>query len=189
MKKTLITSVTAFAIILSAGASTAGPLRDHGQRGFAHKVHSSVSQTVNHTDGMANTFQTTNSSGFSFDLLSERHLGQNNLSATLQYPAIDSNWSRDLPDVDLIGIDAGGYAFEDGTRLNWGQNQESQMLGQVEEDGRYLIGSVIIVAVGFGVIIEGFAETIYDIACPRGNLGPAECYQFWNAGELGPAAM
>lgn len=53
MKKTLITSVTAFAIILSAGTSTAGPLRDHSQRGFAQKVHSSVSQTVNHADGMA----------------------------------------------------------------------------------------------------------------------------------------
>ncbi|WP_271952787.1 hypothetical protein [Ruegeria faecimaris] len=133
MKKTLITSVTAFAIVLSAGTSTAGPLRDHSQRGFAHKVHSSVSQTVNHADGMANTYQTTNSSGFGFALPSERHLGQNNLSATQQNPAINPNWSWDLSDVNVIGTDTGGYAIEDGIRLNWGQFKKTKCLVKLKK--------------------------------------------------------
>ncbi|WP_298934630.1 hypothetical protein [uncultured Ruegeria sp.] len=59
MKKTLITSVTAFAILLSAGTSMAGPLRDHGQRGFARDIRSSVSQARNQADGMAYTQRAT----------------------------------------------------------------------------------------------------------------------------------
>ncbi|WP_299546876.1 hypothetical protein [uncultured Tateyamaria sp.] len=189
MKKALITSVTAFAIILSAGTSTAGPLGDLGQHGFAPKVHSSVSQSVNHADGMTNTHHTTHSSGFDFDLHSERQLGQNNLSATLQNPAINSNWDWDFPDGDMIGIDAGEYTTDGSIHLNWEQNQDSQPLGQSVDPNQYLIGSVFIVAAGMGFMIKGLAELTYEIACPRGNLGPAECFAFWNAGKLGPVAM
>ncbi|KIC42194.1 hypothetical protein RA27_02015 [Ruegeria sp. ANG-R] len=53
MKKTLITSATAFAIVLSAGMSMAGPLRDHGQRGTVHDARSTISQAINHSDRIA----------------------------------------------------------------------------------------------------------------------------------------
>ncbi len=167
----------------------AGPFGDHGQHGFAQKVHSSVAQRVNPADGMANTHQTTESSGFGFDSPSEHYFGRNNLSVNSQYPATNLNWSWGLPEVDEIGVDTGGYTIEDGMLLNWEQNKESQPLGQSADSGRYALGSVIIVAVGLGVVYKGFAELMYDIACPRGNLSPAECYLFWNAGKLGPAAM
>jgi hypothetical protein len=180
MKKKLITYVTAFAIILSAGTSTAGPLRETGQRGFAHKVYSSASQTFNHAYGTANNLQSTKSSGIYFDLPSKRNKGLNNLSATLQYSAISPSWSWDFSDLDVIGTDTGGYAIEEGIRLTWGPNQEGQLPGQVEEDGRYLIGSLFLVAVGYGVIVEGYLEIAYDIFCPRGNLSPIECYAFYN---------
>ncbi len=58
MKKTLITSVTAFAFVVNAGMSVAGPLRDHGQSGFASKARTSVSQALNNSDWMPHTFQT-----------------------------------------------------------------------------------------------------------------------------------
>ncbi len=58
MRKTLITSVTAFAIILSAGMSMAGPLRDHSQRSNAHDVRSAVSQTRTHGDTKPKYHQT-----------------------------------------------------------------------------------------------------------------------------------
>ncbi|KIC41106.1 hypothetical protein RA27_10715 [Ruegeria sp. ANG-R] len=153
MKKAIIASATVFALVASAGMSTAGPLRDHGQRGFAHNVHASVSQTLNHADGMANTHQTTKSSGFSFDLPSERHLGQNNRFATEQYPTINPNWGWDLSNADVIGNDAGGYAIEDDIRLNWGQNQVSPLLGQGEDDSRdarTVAAKAAVVAVAYG---------------------------------------
>lgn len=53
MKKTLITSATAFAIVLSAGMSMAGPLRDHGQRGTVHDARSTISQAISHSDRIA----------------------------------------------------------------------------------------------------------------------------------------
>ncbi len=84
MKKTLITSVTAFAIVLTAGMAMAGPLRDHGQRGLTHDARSSISQTRNHTDRTANTHQSTNLSDSSFELSSARDLGQTSLSSTQQ---------------------------------------------------------------------------------------------------------
>ncbi|WP_299546867.1 hypothetical protein [uncultured Tateyamaria sp.] len=65
MKKTLITSITAFAIVLSAGMSMAGPLGDHGFGGKAHDVRSSVSQAVKQADRTANTHQTTTVTGSS----------------------------------------------------------------------------------------------------------------------------
>jgi len=150
MKKALITSITALAIILSAGTSTAGPLREHGQRGFAHKAHSSASQTFNNFYGTAKNLQTAKSSGTNFDLPSERIKGLNNLSATLQNPAINPSWSWDLSNVGLTGTDTAGYAFENGTHLNWGPTQEGLLPGQVEEDGRYLLGALFLVAVGYG---------------------------------------
>ncbi|ATF18013.1 hypothetical protein [Phaeobacter gallaeciensis] len=183
MTKPLVTIATTFALILSAGTSTAGPLPEHRQRGFSHNAHSSTSQTASHTDERTKSHQPKTSSDFGFDLRSDRHLGQYNLSATLQYPAVNSNWSWDLPAVDVTGLDAAGYASNDGIHLNWEKNQENQPLGYTPQEGRYLLGSVFLVAVGFGIIIEGTAEIIYDIYCPRGNLGPAECYVFWNAGH------
>jgi len=55
MKKTLIISVTAIALVLSAGMSMAGPLRGHDQRGHAQNVRTTVSQAFNQSDGMGNT--------------------------------------------------------------------------------------------------------------------------------------
>lgn len=62
MKKTLITSVTAFAIVLNAGVSMAGPLRGDGQRGQAQDIRASVSQALNHADGTANNNRATKTS-------------------------------------------------------------------------------------------------------------------------------
>ncbi len=84
MKKTLISSVTAFAIVLSAGMAMAGPVRDHGQRGHAHHVRSTVSQAFNHADKMTKTHQSTNMADRSFDVTSKQDLGQTNLSSTQQ---------------------------------------------------------------------------------------------------------
>ncbi|WP_170410351.1 hypothetical protein [Ruegeria atlantica] len=53
MEKTLITSVTAFALILNAGTSMAGPRNGHGPRAQAHDVRSTVSQAF-HSDGKGN---------------------------------------------------------------------------------------------------------------------------------------
>lgn len=58
MKKTLITSIAAFAIVLSTGTSMAGSLRDHVQRGHVPDVRPSVSQALSPDDGMVNTDQT-----------------------------------------------------------------------------------------------------------------------------------
>ena len=55
MKKTLITSVTTLAIVLSAGMSMAGPLRGHNQRGHTQDVRTMVSQAF-HSDGKGNMF-------------------------------------------------------------------------------------------------------------------------------------
>jgi len=84
MKKTLITSVTAFAIVLSAGMAMAGPLRDHSQRGPTRDVRSPVSQTRNYIDRTANTHQSTNLADSSFELSSARDLGQTNPSSMQQ---------------------------------------------------------------------------------------------------------
>ncbi|WP_299546870.1 hypothetical protein [uncultured Tateyamaria sp.] len=62
MKKALITSVTAFAIVLNAGASMAGPLGGNGHRGFAPDVRASVSEARSHASGMAHTLQITKGS-------------------------------------------------------------------------------------------------------------------------------
>ena len=58
MKKVLITSAAAFAVILSAGVSMAGPLNGHGQRTHAHDVRSAVSQTRTHADTKSKYHQT-----------------------------------------------------------------------------------------------------------------------------------
>ncbi|AXT27662.1 hypothetical protein D1823_14470 [Ruegeria sp. AD91A] len=79
MKKTLITSVTAFAVVLSAGMSMAGPLGDHGLRGQAHDARSAVSQALNNADRMANTHQTTKMTDRGVDLLAEQDVGEENL--------------------------------------------------------------------------------------------------------------
>lgn len=81
MQKTLITSVTAFAITLSAGMSMAGPLRDHGQPGHAHGVSSTVSQVRTHAETKSKTHQTTKGSGVGSGLTSQPQLGQDRQDA------------------------------------------------------------------------------------------------------------
>lgn len=76
MQKTLITSVTAFAIILSAGMSMAGPSPDHGQRGHAHDVSTTVSQGRTHTETKSKTHQATKESGVGSGLTSQPAVGQ-----------------------------------------------------------------------------------------------------------------
>ncbi len=55
MKKTLITSVTALAIVLNAGMSMAGPLNGNGFGRKAHDVRASVSQAFTNADHKAHT--------------------------------------------------------------------------------------------------------------------------------------
>ena len=70
MQKTVITAATVFALLMSAGASMAGPLNGNGFSGKAHDMRASASQAFNtagqiahtgsrHTDmvGMADTTQ------------------------------------------------------------------------------------------------------------------------------------
>ncbi|UWR96390.1 hypothetical protein [Phaeobacter inhibens] len=58
MQKTLITAATVFALVMSAGASMAGPLNGHGFGGNAHDVRTSVSQALNNAARGAHTHQT-----------------------------------------------------------------------------------------------------------------------------------
>ncbi|AHD11856.1 hypothetical protein [Phaeobacter gallaeciensis] len=55
MQKTMITAATVFALVISAGASMAGPLNGHGFSGKAHDVRVSASQALNNADRGANT--------------------------------------------------------------------------------------------------------------------------------------
>ncbi|AHD11857.1 hypothetical protein [Phaeobacter gallaeciensis] len=72
MQKTMITATTVFALLMSAGASMAGPLNGHSFGGNAHDVRSSVSQAIGNTDKMAHTYHADH--GFGQD--------QNNLTST-----------------------------------------------------------------------------------------------------------
>ncbi|WP_170347518.1 hypothetical protein [Ruegeria atlantica] len=58
MQKTMITATTVFALVVSAGASMAGPLGDHGFNGKAHDASSAVSQAHNSADLGDHTHQT-----------------------------------------------------------------------------------------------------------------------------------
>jgi len=112
MKKTLITSVTAFAIVLTAGMAMAGPLCDQGQRGNTHDGRLSVSQAFNHIDSKANDFQSGTLTDSGFDVPAKYDLGQTNLSSTQQQSTYGTNWSSDLPNVVTIGIaDGGSYTW------------------------------------------------------------------------------
>ncbi|ATF18786.1 hypothetical protein [Phaeobacter gallaeciensis] len=71
MQKTMITATTVFALLMSAGASMAGPLNGHSFGGNAHDVRSFVSQAIGNTDKMAHTYHADH--GFGQD--------QNNLSS------------------------------------------------------------------------------------------------------------
>ncbi len=72
MQKTMFTAATVFALVVTAGASMAGPLNGNGFSGKAHDVRSNVSQAINTADHGAHTHQT----GPGFDP------GQDNLSST-----------------------------------------------------------------------------------------------------------
>lgn len=89
MKKTLITSVTALAIVLNAGMSMAGPLNGQSFGGKAHDVRASVAQAFDH--------QTDHGFG----------LSQNNLSSTQPQSTYGTNWSSELPNVVVIDIHDG----------------------------------------------------------------------------------
>ncbi len=89
MQKTMITAATVFALVMSAGASMAGPLNGNGFGGKAHDVRSAVSQAFDHqTD-------------HGFDL------SQNNLSSTQPQSTYGTNWSSELPNVVVIDIHDG----------------------------------------------------------------------------------
>ncbi len=113
MNKTLIASVTALAIVLSAGMSMAGPLRDHGRGRNVHDVRSTISQAFNHADRMAKTHQSTNMADRSFDVTSTQDLSQTNLSLTQEQSMYGTNWSSELPSVVGITIagDDGSYTW------------------------------------------------------------------------------
>ncbi|WP_170347515.1 hypothetical protein [Ruegeria atlantica] len=100
MKKTLITSVTAFAIVLCAGMSMAGPLGGNGQRGFAKDVRSTVSQAFDQ--------QSTNMNDRGLELSSKQDLGEMKLTSTQQTGAYGSSWSSELPNVVVIPVEGDG---------------------------------------------------------------------------------
>ncbi|WP_120632287.1 hypothetical protein [Ruegeria sp. EL01] len=77
MKKAMITTATVFALVLNAGMSMAGPLRDHGQRGHAQDVRSTVSQVHTHAETKSKTHQTTIGSGHSSGLASQPSVNDN----------------------------------------------------------------------------------------------------------------
>ncbi|MEW2915830.1 hypothetical protein AB1A64_02050 [Ruegeria sp. ANG10] len=102
MKKTLITSITAFAIVLSAGMAVAGPLRDHGHGGFTSDARSSVSQAFDHTYRKATDLQSSTRTDCGFDALAKYDLGQSNLSSTRQQSTYGTSWNSELPSVSVI---------------------------------------------------------------------------------------
>ncbi|WP_170347517.1 hypothetical protein [Ruegeria atlantica] len=63
MQKTMITAATVFALLMSAGASMAGPLNGHSFGGKTHDARSTVSQALDNADRGANTHQTTTVTG------------------------------------------------------------------------------------------------------------------------------
>ncbi|MTI03285.1 hypothetical protein [Roseibium sp. RKSG952] len=89
MKKTLITSVVALTIALSAGMSMAGPLRDHSQRSFtgeALKTAAKRNSKYKKADMYYEAFTSSTSSG--------------------------ANWSSELPYVVVIPVeDNGNYTW------------------------------------------------------------------------------
>lgn len=107
MKKAMIASATVIALVVSAGMSTAGPLRDHGQRGNAHDARPAVSQTHNHADRMAKTHRTGKMTDRGFDFSSKLEPGQTNLSSTQQQGLYGSNWRTELVNVDAFSISDG----------------------------------------------------------------------------------
>jgi hypothetical protein len=72
-----------------------------------------------------------------------------------------------------------------GVRFYFGQQEKTLIRRHREDDpqdGRYLLGSVFLIAVGFGVIIEGYLEILAEIyredAC--GNLSAQACFALYN---------
>lgn len=111
MKKVMITTATVFAIVLTAGMSMAGPLRDHSQRGFAPDVRSSVSQAFNHTDRKATDFQSSTRTDRGFDVSVKYDLGQTELSSTQQQSTYGTNGSASLPHVS-VNTGSNGSSFD-----------------------------------------------------------------------------
>ncbi|MEO1108956.1 MAG: hypothetical protein AAFX90_13650 [Pseudomonadota bacterium] len=98
MQKTMITVATVFALVMSAGASMAAPLGDHGFGGRAHDVRSNVSQVFDH--------QNANMSDRSFELSSKQSLGGRNRATSQQtdlYGSNDTEYDLDIyVDSDAI---------------------------------------------------------------------------------------
>ncbi|MFS4579741.1 hypothetical protein [Phaeobacter sp. C3_T13_0] len=82
MQKTMITTATVAALVLSTGTSMAGPLGGNGNRAFTQDVRSSVSQTLSQFDQSTLAHQTTTVTG--------------------------SNPSTELPNVVFIPVDGDG---------------------------------------------------------------------------------
>ncbi|NVO58665.1 hypothetical protein HW561_23115 [Rhodobacteraceae bacterium B1Z28] len=108
MKKAMIASATVLALVVSAGTSMAGPLRDQGQRGFAQEVRSSVSQARGHAGTKVKTHQTTNLTDSGAHLTSKHDLGQMSQSLTQQNSTYGSTGGSQFPNVVVIPIDDNG---------------------------------------------------------------------------------
>lgn len=119
MKKTLITSVTAFAIVLSAGASMAGPRNDHGQ--FA--------KAANHTTSLSAQQGAQNSSDRSHytGMKSLGRLQADNTYGTIQQTAEQK--AHDMSGDTYIGA----FAFAVGASLEfkaWKDNPSKPPIGR-----------------------------------------------------------
>jgi hypothetical protein len=88
MKKTLISSVIAFAIVLSAGMSAAGPLRDNSQRGYKQEVYKSI-QRGSYITKKANAIVDAAKPDYA-------------------YGSAGNNWSSEFPSVVFVPIEENG---------------------------------------------------------------------------------
>ncbi|WP_170334860.1 hypothetical protein [Ruegeria arenilitoris] len=88
MKKTLISSVTAFAIVLSAGMAMAHPSGGHGHHEHAQDLNSAASQTRDHTDVKSDNNQTKKMS-------TDAATSEQSISLSSTPPSGSYQWSHD----------------------------------------------------------------------------------------------
>ncbi|WP_282169996.1 autotransporter domain-containing protein [Ruegeria atlantica] len=122
MKKVMITSVTVFAIVASAGICMAGPSHGLGQRGYAKDVRSSVSQIRNHTAAESNGSKPFNSSLALTDL------------TTTAGPLfwVESQGERDSYDVGDGEMTTNSGSLRYGANLPLGEVGGGQLFGGLE---------------------------------------------------------
>lgn len=68
-----------------------------------------------------------------------------------------------------------------GLRVYFGQKNKSLIRRHREDDpSEYLLGAVFLIALGYGAIVVGTVEGVYDVLCLDGRIGPVECYEIYS---------